>query len=85
MESNEAIGDEQVLIICEAVNAMDNDKVLLNELTIELREILNKYKLLSTNKNAKEQIMILFSRLQANAQKYMINVKGIIKISFNVT
>ena len=52
-ESNEAIVEEQVVIVREAVNAIDNDTDLLNKLTIELREILNKYKLLSTNKKRK--------------------------------
>ena len=30
MESNEAIGDEQVFIVREAVSAIDNNKELLN-------------------------------------------------------
>ena len=53
MDSNEAICDEQVLIVCEAVNAIDNDKVLLNELTTELRELVNKYKLKVTTTKRK--------------------------------
>ena len=53
MDSNEAIGDEQVVIVCEAVNVIDNDKVLLDELTTELRELVNKYKLRVSTKKRK--------------------------------
>ena len=53
MDSTEAINDEQVVIIREAVNAIDNDKVLLNELTTELRTLVEKYKLKATTKKRK--------------------------------
>ena len=39
LESNDTVGDEQGLIVHETVNAIDNGKVLLNELTDELRKI----------------------------------------------
>ena len=44
MESSETIGEEQVLIVCEAVSAIDDDKELLNKLTVELRKVTNIYK-----------------------------------------
>ena len=53
MESTDAINDEQVVIVREAVNAIDNDKVLLNELTAELRTLVEKYKLIATTKKRK--------------------------------
>ena len=53
MESSKAIVEEQVVIIREAVNTINNDKVLSNELTIELREIVDKYKLISATKKRK--------------------------------
>ena len=61
MKSNETIGDEQVLIVCEVANAIDNDKVLLNELTIELRKMVNKYKVkVTTNKRKGTNNEIVF-------------------------
>ena len=48
MESNDAIGEGQDLIVREVVNTIDNGKVLVNELIIELRKLVNKYKLKST-------------------------------------
>ena len=53
MDSTEAINDEQVVIIREAINAIDNDKVLLNELTTELRTLVEIYKLMATTKKRK--------------------------------
>ena len=53
MDTTETINDEQVVIVREAVNAIDNDKVLLNELTSELRTLLEKYKLIATTKKRK--------------------------------
>ena len=44
MESSATIGEEQVLIVREAVNAIEEDKDLLNELTEELRKVTNVYK-----------------------------------------
>ena len=44
MESSEAIGEEQVLIVCDAINAIDNNKQLLNEFTRELRRVTDIFK-----------------------------------------
>ena len=79
MESSATIGDEQVLIVREAVNAIEEDKDLLNELTEELRRVTNIYKQKATfNKRKVAENAIIFLLL-ANAQSSMINAKAIIK------
>ena len=71
MDSNEAICDEQVLIVREAINAIDNDKVLLDELTTELRELVNKYKLrVTTTKRKGTENNIVFPVTGKCTKKY---------------
>ena len=61
MESKEAIGEEQVLIVREAINAIDSDKELLKELSNELRKVTDKFKQKATlNKRKVSSKSIVF-------------------------
>ena len=76
MESNEAICDEQVLIIRQAINATDSDKELLKELSNEFRKATDKFKQKATINKRKFSSNFDFPPITGKCTKHYDKRKG---------
>ena len=76
MESKEAICEEQVLIVREAINAIDSDKELLKELSNELRKVTDKFKQKATLNKRKVSSKSIVFPITGKCTKHYDKQKG---------